>query len=87
VKDKDIIDHYSMVVQTQKGIIEYAEAMAQVLAEAGRASNKALGDSEEYAVEKWCEVIKDRALQILRQDALKKDLRKRLTHGKSQGRG
>jgi hypothetical protein len=58
--------HYLLTVQTQNGIIEYAEAMAQVLAAAGRASRKATGDAADYAVRKWSDVIRDRALDILR---------------------
>ena len=64
----DMLKHYRAVVQTQKGIIAYAEAMAQVLAEAGRASHRALGDSPQTAVNKWSDVIRERALEILRDD-------------------
>lgn len=56
-------------VQTQHGIIRYAEAMAQVLAEAGRASQKATGDSAIYAIEKWSRIIHNRALEILQDEA------------------
>jgi hypothetical protein len=62
------MNHWLKVVQTQKGIIEYAEAMAQVLAEAGRASQKAVGDSAESAVRKWVRAIEDRAIDILRKE-------------------
>lgn len=56
------------VVETQHGIIRHAEAMAQVLAEAGRASHDALGDPPEAAVRKWSQIILKRALEILRED-------------------
>lgn len=64
----DMIKHALTIVQTQHGIIKYAEAMAQVLAEAGRASKKATGDPPEYAVNKWAEVIRHRALDLLRKE-------------------
>lgn len=56
------------IIETQHGIIRYAEEMAQVLAEAGRASHDALGDPAEVAVRKWSDVILKRALEILRKD-------------------
>lgn len=65
----EAFDRWVMAVKTQHGIIKYAEAMAQVLAEAGRASNKAMGDSAEAAVRKWSKVIEDRALEILREES------------------
>ncbi len=64
----EYVKGWVMTVQTQAGIIKYAEAMAQVLAEAGRASHKATGDSAEYAVQRWVQVIQDRALELLRED-------------------
>ena len=64
----EMLKHYQLTVQTQRGIIDYAEGMAQVLAEAGRASEKALGDSAEYAVRQWSNVILERALELLRHD-------------------
>lgn len=64
----DMIRHALSVVQTQHGIIKYAEAMAQVLAEAGRASGKATGDPPEYAVRQWVAVIQERALELLAKD-------------------
>jgi hypothetical protein len=62
--DADIA-HYLKVVQTQRGIIEYAEAMAQVLAEVGRASSMAVGDLPETAVRRWSDVILKRALELV----------------------
>jgi Lhr-like helicase len=64
----EMVRHALTTVQTQHGIIKYAEAMAQVLAEAGRASKKATGDSVEYAVNKWAEIIRQRALELVRED-------------------
>jgi len=64
----EMLKHGLATVQTQHGIIKYAEAMAQVLAEAGRASKRATGDSAEYAVHQWSRVILDRALELLRSD-------------------
>ncbi len=64
----DFVRHGLLTVQTQRGIIEYAEAMAQVLAEAGRASHKANGDPADYAIRRWSDVILKRALDIVRAD-------------------
>lgn len=61
------IEHASKVKETQHAIIKYIEAMAQILAEAGRASEKALGDSADYAVDKWCNILRDRAHELLRE--------------------
>jgi hypothetical protein len=63
----DMVRHWINVVKTQRGIIDYAEGMAQVLAEAGRASSKATGDPPSVAVEKWSNIIRERAKQILRE--------------------
>lgn len=61
------IEHAGKVVETQHAIIGYIEAMAQVLAEAGRASEKALGDSPHYAINKWCDLLRERAHELLRE--------------------
>ena len=63
----DFVRHGLLTVQTQRGIIEYAEAMAQVLAEAGAASHKANGDPADYAIRRWSDVILKRALEIERE--------------------
>lgn len=55
------------IVATQRGIIQFAKAAAMVLAEAGLASNKAIGDSPAYAIKKWSAVIQDEAIEIARQ--------------------
>lgn len=59
------IEHAGKVVETQHAIIQYIEAMAQILAEAGRASHKALGDSPHYAIDKWCDLMRDKAHQLV----------------------
>jgi hypothetical protein len=59
-------EHIAGMLQTKAAILQYVEHMAQVLAEAGRASAKAMGDPEEYAVNQWSEVIRQRAIEILR---------------------
>lgn len=63
----DDVRHMVNVARTQRGIIDYAEGMAQVLAEAGRASSKAVGDSPHVAVDKWIRVIRDRAYELLKE--------------------
>lgn len=63
----EMVRSYVMAAKTQDGIQKYAEAMAQVLAEAGRASQKAIGDRPEYAIDRWCDVIRQRAKQLLRE--------------------
>jgi len=68
----DMFDHYVATVRTQAGIQKYAEAMAQVLAEAGRASYKATGDAPMTAVNKWVDVIRKRAIDILKEEANQK---------------
>lgn len=64
----EFVKHGLLTVQTQHGIIRYMEGMAQVLAEAGRASKKAIGDDPAYAVNRWAEIVRKRALEILRED-------------------
>lgn len=64
----EAVEHYGLAVQTQKGIIEYAEAIAQVLAEAGRASQKVTGDDPSVAIRKWTKVIEKRALELVKGD-------------------
>ena len=60
------VEHIANMLQTKAAILEYIEPIAQVLAAAGRASEKAMGDSAEYAVHQWSKVIRDRAIEILR---------------------
>ncbi len=61
------------VQATQYGVIKYMEAMAQVMAEAAIASQKATGDHPSYAVAKWADVVKKRALELLREKAESKN--------------
>ena len=60
-----------MVRDTQHAIIKYAEPMAQFLAEAARASSKALGHSYEHALAQWITVIEQRAKELLRGGTVK----------------
>lgn len=57
--------HLVVTAQTQHAIIKYAEAMAQVLAEAALASQKATGDRPQVALDKWIRVIRERAVEII----------------------
>jgi hypothetical protein len=59
--------HTFAVIDTQKAILEYAEPMAQVLAEAAMASQKATGDLPEVAARKWSTVILHRTLELIRE--------------------
>jgi alkylated DNA nucleotide flippase Atl1 len=58
-------NHAVKVRDTQHGIIKYAEPIAQFIAEAARASSKALGHSHEQALAQWLTVIERRAKEIL----------------------
>jgi hypothetical protein len=60
------------VRNTQHGIIKYMEAMAQVMAEAAIASQKAVGDSPYYAVGKWTDVVRNRAKELIREKLAEK---------------
>jgi len=75
-KRLDDVAPMSAVIDTQMGITQFAEAAAKYLAEAGRASSKAIGDDPEYAVRQWSNVIRDKAIEILREENRKT---KRLT--------
>lgn len=75
-KRLDDVAPIGAVVDTQMGIIQFAEVAAKYLAEAGRASAKAIGDDPEYAVRQWSNVIRDKAIEILREETRKT---KRLT--------
>lgn len=70
----DMVRRMVDVRNTQHGIIKYMEAMAQVMAEAAIASQKATGDSPSYAVDKWTDVVRKRAKELVRekQDTTKK---------------
>src|SRR6266851_6123132 len=64
---------------TQHGIIKYMEAMAQVMAEAAIASNKALGDSHNYAIDKWTDGVKKRAKELVAEKRTTKKIEKGTT--------
>jgi len=66
------IEHALKVQQTQHAIVKYLEEMAQVLAEAGRASEKAMGDPASVAIDKWVEVLRTRAKELLRETPTKR---------------
>ena len=70
----DFVKHMVLATQTQHGIVKYAEAMAQVLAEAGRASAKATGDSPRTAINKWSEIIRRRAEELVGPSLMEKKL-------------
>ena len=57
--------HIEKVAETQAGIIKYMEGMAQALAEAALASNKAVGDSPRIAIDKWISVVRRRAYELI----------------------
>ena len=63
---RELIETGSKIGATQKGIRDFAEQAAQLLAKAARASHSAVGDAPEYAVQKWSEIILRRAMEILR---------------------
>jgi hypothetical protein len=63
----DMVRHYVKVVQTQHGIFEAVEAMSKVLVEMGRASHKAVGDSPVVAIYRWTDLMRKRALELLRE--------------------
>jgi len=69
------------VLATLHGIIKYAEAMAQVLAQAALASQKATGDDPDVALGRWMGVIQNRAHNLIReaQSGEPKDLQKAIT--------
>jgi hypothetical protein len=63
---RELIETGSKIGATQKGIRDFAEQAAQLLAKAAKASHGAVGDAPEYSAKKWSEVILQRALEILR---------------------
>ena len=48
---------------TQAGIRAFVEQAAEFMAEAGLASEKVTGDSPEYAIRRWVEVLQTEALR------------------------
>jgi hypothetical protein len=63
----DMIRGYLQTAKMQQEIIPHMEEMAQKLAAAGVASNKVKGDSPEFAIDRWCDVIRNRAKELLRE--------------------
>jgi hypothetical protein len=63
----EIVKKKVKVMETQHGIIKYMEAMAQVMAAAAVASQQATGDMPVYAVGKWLDVVRKRALELIQQ--------------------
>lgn len=61
------VDHYVKVAKTQGAIIEKIKRMAEVMAEAAIASQKAVGDSPEYAIRKWTELLASEANRLVRE--------------------
>ena len=61
----DFVRRIIDVRNTQHGIIKYMEAMAQVMAAAAVASEKAVGDSPSYAIDRWTDVVRKRAKELL----------------------
>jgi hypothetical protein len=72
------VSNKDAIVGTQAGIIKYMEAMAQVMAEAAIASQKAIGDWPDYAIDQWTKVVRRRANDIVRE---KQDAAKRIEKG------
>jgi len=65
---EDMVKHYVVSMQTREGIRQAALAMAKVLAEMGRASNKATGDAPEFAIKQWSKLMVEQAIEIVRAD-------------------
>lgn len=70
------VDHYVKVAKTQAGIIEMIKKMADVMAEAAIASQKALGDSTDVAIMKWTRILADEARKLAKEkkDAASKEI-------------
>ena len=64
----EMVRHYIKVVQTQHGILEAIEAIAKVMVEMGRASQKAVGDSPVVAIYKWTDLLRKRACELAREN-------------------
>ena len=63
----DMIRGYLQTAKMQREIIPHMEEMAQKLAAAGVASNAVKGDSPDFAIDRWCDVIRKRAKELLRE--------------------
>ena len=79
----DFVRHIRDTFTTQQGIIEFIQVVAPIMAEVARASHKATGDSEVYALNKWIEILHDRALELIEEgridlvDVKRKQIEKR----------
>lgn len=60
------VDHYVKVAKTQAAIIEEIKKMAEIMAAAAIASQKAVGDPANYAIDKWTRILSDEAKRIIR---------------------
>lgn len=69
----DMIRHFVMTLQTQDAIQKHGVAMAEFLAEAAIASEKAGRGSANFALDKWSQLIKDHARQLIAQKKAKPD--------------
>ena len=63
----DMARKYLATAKMQQEIIPHMEEMAQKLAAAGVASEMVKGDSAGYAIDQWCDVIRRRARELLRE--------------------
>ncbi len=61
----DMARKFLQTAKMQQEIIPHMEEMAQKLAAAGVASNAVKGDHPGYAIDRWCEVIRKRARELL----------------------
>ena len=61
----DMARKYLATAKMQQEIIPHMEETAQKLAAAGVASNAVKGDSPEFAIDRWCDVIRKRARELL----------------------
>lgn len=60
-----MVKHMVKTAQTHEAIRQYGEAMAEFLAEAAVASEKAKGDNALYALNQWMAVIGERARELI----------------------
>lgn len=66
----EFVKHIRDTFATQQGIIEFIQVAAPIMAEAARASHKATGDSELFALSKWTQILQDRAIELLKGGAV-----------------
>jgi hypothetical protein len=59
------VDHYVKVAKTQAAIGKELKQMAEVLAAAAIASEKALGDRATYALDKWLAVLRTETIRLI----------------------